>query len=361
MSRTIAAAMSRPTRRLSIGGFSSGDGMDRDYQKDRGWSRVVGKAWTVDCESKARLEGPGDSPTIHSSQSSPFEPPFHQLPAKPFVILCPMGQQQVARYKFGLYEADFSSGELFREGRKLRMQEQPFQVLIALLERPGEVVTREDLRQRLWPSDTFVDFDHSLNTAINKLRDALGDGAANPRFIETLPRRGYRFIAPVQAVSPGLAASDAASALPQANPQPTGAELPQAHPVTARLLFGLLQGMYLVFYTLTLWRLDEVVQSARQIQLSATVMLPLVLVSALVGIALRLYTLNATLFNYRHLGVNFRKLFPLVLVLDVLWATSPFLIIHLISVGLAFAACAALVYSPFAQRVLALMAYPPER
>lgn len=271
-----------------------------------------------------------------------------------------MPQQQAARYKFGLYEADLSSGELFREGRKLRMQEQPFQVLVALLERPGEVVTREDLRQRLWPSDTFVDFDHSLNTAINKLRDALSDGAANPRFIETLPRRGYRFIAPVQLSNVGVSAADDAPSTPEQKPEVAGAELPQANPLTARILFGLLQVMYLVFYTLALWRLDEVVRTAGRIHVEAPLMIPLVLVSALIGIALRLYTLNATLFNYRHLGVNFRKLFPLILVLDVLWATSPFLIIHLISVGLAFAACAALVYSPFAQRVLALIAYPPK-
>ena len=271
-----------------------------------------------------------------------------------------MPQQQAARYKFGLYEADLASGELFREGRKLRMQEQPFQVLVALLERPGEVVTREDLRQRLWPSDTFVDFDHSLNTAINKLRDALGDGAANPRFIETLPRRGYRFIAPVQTVDSGVSAANALPPSPEPKQEFSGTELPKAHPAIARSLFGLLQGMYLLFYTLVLWRLDEVVRRAGEISLSATLILPLALVSALIGIALRLYTLNATLFNYRQLGVNFRKLFPLVLVLDVLWAISPFLIIHLISVGLAFAACAALVYSPFAQRVLALIAYPPK-
>ena len=271
-----------------------------------------------------------------------------------------MPQQQASRYKFGLYEADAASGELLRDGRKLRMQEQPFQVLVALLEKPGEVVTREDLRQRLWPSDTFVDFDHSLNTAINKLRDALGDGAANPRFIETLPRRGYRFIAPVHLANVNVPAAEDAPPEPKQKPQVAGAELPQAHQATARILFGLLQVMYLLFYTLALWRLDEVVRLAGQVHLSATLMIPLVLISALIGIALRLYTLNATLFNYRHLGANFRKLFPLVLVLDVLWATSPFLIVHLISVGLAFAACAALVYSPFAQRVLALIAYPPE-
>ena len=273
-----------------------------------------------------------------------------------------------ARYKFGLFEANLESGELFRNGQKLRMQEQPFQVLVALLERPAQVVTREELRERLWPSDTFVDFDHSLNTAINKLRDALGDGAANPRFIETLPRRGYRFIAPVQSLGvealPPLADVAPNPPAPEPSTPPmnlAGAELPQAHPLTARILFGLLQLMYLVFYAVALWRLEEIVWRASYANLSGTAVMIVVLVSGAVGIALRLYTLNATLFNYRHLGVNFRRLFPLVLIFDVLWATAPFLLIHKIGVGLAFAACAALVYSPFAQRVLALLAYPPER
>src|SRR5690349_14851305 len=101
-------------------------------------------------------------------------------------------------YRFGLYEADPRSGELRKNGVKQKIQGQPFEVLIALLERPNEIVTRDDLRARLWPEDTFVDFDHSLNTAINKVRDVLGDTASNPRFLETLPKRGYRFIAPVQ-------------------------------------------------------------------------------------------------------------------------------------------------------------------
>lgn len=101
--------------------------------------------------------------------------------------------------RFGLFEANLQSGELRRHGQKVRLQEQPFQVLALLLEKPGEVVTREELRARLWLADTFVDFDHGLNAAIKRLRDALGDSAENPRFIETLARRGYRFIAPVEA------------------------------------------------------------------------------------------------------------------------------------------------------------------
>ena len=102
--------------------------------------------------------------------------------------------------RFGVFEVDQRSGELRKQGVRIKLQDQPFHVLTVLLQRPGEVVTREELRNQNWPADTFVDFDNSLNTAINKLREALGDSADNPRFIETLPRRGYRFIAPVSRV-----------------------------------------------------------------------------------------------------------------------------------------------------------------
>jgi DNA-binding winged helix-turn-helix (wHTH) protein/tetratricopeptide (TPR) repeat protein len=103
---------------------------------------------------------------------------------------------------FGVFELDRRNRQLRREGRPLRLQEQPFQVLALLLERPGDLVSRSDIRTRLWPADTFVDFDNSLNAAVNRVREALGDSADNPRFIETVPRRGYRFIAPVAASPP---------------------------------------------------------------------------------------------------------------------------------------------------------------
>jgi DNA-binding winged helix-turn-helix (wHTH) protein/tetratricopeptide (TPR) repeat protein len=99
--------------------------------------------------------------------------------------------------RFAVFDADLRTGELRKQGVRVKLQEQPFRVLTLLLQRPGEVVTREELRSQIWHSDTFVDFDNGLNTSINKLREALGDSADNPRFIETLPRRGYRFIAPV--------------------------------------------------------------------------------------------------------------------------------------------------------------------
>src|SRR5437879_561294 len=108
-----------------------------------------------------------------------------------------MRSERAEIQRFGTFEVDVRSGELRRQGVRIKLQEQPFHVLTVLLQRPGEVVTREELRSQNWPADTFVDFDNSLNTAINKLREALGDSADSPRFIETLPRRGYRFIAPV--------------------------------------------------------------------------------------------------------------------------------------------------------------------
>src|SRR5271168_4282897 len=105
---------------------------------------------------------------------------------------------QIRKTRFGPYEVDLRSGEVHKHGIRLKLQDQPFQVLAILLEHSGDVVTRDELRQKLWPADTFVDFDTGLNSAIKKLRDVLSDSADEPRYIETLPRRGYRFIAPVE-------------------------------------------------------------------------------------------------------------------------------------------------------------------
>jgi len=126
--------------------------------------------------------------------------------------------------RFGVFEADFKIGELRKNGLRIKVQDQPFQVLAMLLEKPGGIVTREELQRRLWPADTFVDFDHSLNSAIKKLREALGDQAENPRFIETLHRRGYRFIAPVDGNGTSAASASVESALIKkagAKPRPT--------------------------------------------------------------------------------------------------------------------------------------------
>src|SRR6201993_2639783 len=141
------------------------------------------------------------------------------------------------RFRFGVCELDPRAGELRKHGLRIRLQEQPFQVLAMLLEHPGEFVTREELQRKLWPADTFVDFDHGLNKAINKIRDALGDSAESPRFVETLARRGYRFLAEVK----GADAAPARSPEPVRPPPPAPEVLESQnvvgkHPMLAHLL-----------------------------------------------------------------------------------------------------------------------------
>src|ERR1700676_2954446 len=119
-------------------------------------------------------------------------------------VAAPEPTNQKSIFRFGLYELDGGTGELRKDGKpRPRVQGQPLEVLLHLLDHPGDVVTRDELRLLLWPADTFVDYDHSLNTAVNKLRDALNDSADNPRFIQTIPRRGYRFIASVEVAADG--------------------------------------------------------------------------------------------------------------------------------------------------------------
>src|SRR5215831_6941126 len=123
--------------------------------------------------------------------------------------------------RFGTFEMDLHGRELRRRGLKVRLQEQPFQVLAALVAHAGELVNREQLRRSVWPEDTFVEFDHALNTAVKKIRFALGDDANIPRYVETVPRRGYRFIAPVSAASFESSVPDKnALEHPQAAPRP---------------------------------------------------------------------------------------------------------------------------------------------
>src|SRR5215468_10111289 len=127
--------------------------------------------------------------------------------------------------RFGQFEFNRQTGELRRNGSRIKLQEQPGQILAALLEAPGDLVSREELRRRLWDTETFVDFDHSLNTAIKRLRDTLGDSADNPIFVETLSRRGYRFMAPVIIPANG-------QAIGNGNGHKNGNALLQAGPVS---------------------------------------------------------------------------------------------------------------------------------
>jgi cholera toxin transcriptional activator len=262
--------------------------------------------------------------------------------------------------RFAVFEVDLSAGELRKNGARVRLQEQPFQVLAALLQNAGQVVTRDELREKIWPADTFVDFDHSLNTAVNKIREALGDSASSPRFVETLARRGYRFVAPVESIAGASAVSEEkitpASREPALHPD-LHVPVPRRGPV--RFLFALIQVMYLIFYVTALAHLHNAEHVATNFVPGwrALFIVGAVLVTGAVGIPLRFYLLSAVAFDLRQLAEKFNRLFPFVLALDQLWAIAPFLLLSQIGVGLAFAATAALLYVPFAERTLVQLAY----
>ena len=267
--------------------------------------------------------------------------------------------------RFGVFELDLAAGELRKSGVRMRLQGQPFQVLALLLERAGEVVTREELQQKLWAADTFVDFDHSLNTAINKVREALGDSASSPRYVETMARRGYRFIAPVHSEVPKTAVNIQPSA---PEPSLTAAihpelEVPIPRRGVTRGLFALVQIMYLCFYLAALFRLHAIEGIADSFLpgWGATALVGAVMVTAGVGIPLRCYLISAVGFDYQRLGEKFRQMFAFVLALDELWAVAPFLLIEKIGIGAAFAVSAALLYVPFSERTLVRMAYADPR
>jgi cholera toxin transcriptional activator len=264
--------------------------------------------------------------------------------------------------RFGVFTADLAAGELRKNGVRIRLQEQPFQVLAYFLERPGEVVTREELRQKLWPADTFVDFDHSLNTAVNKLREALGDSAASPRYVETLARRGYRFLVPVEPIGGSSRAPDPGKTAPTPEVETfhRDLEVPLPNRGLTRGLFVLIQVMYLIFYVIALFRLPGIdrVTSAFLPGWGSAVIFVAVLVTAGAGIPLRCYLISAVAFDHRRLAKKFQRLFLVIVVLDELWAVAPLLLAQKIGFGAAFAATAALLYVPFSERTLVRMAYP---
>jgi len=274
-------------------------------------------------------------------------------------------------FRFGVFEADQHTGELRKQGRRMPLQGQPFDILMMLLEQSGTLVTRTQIRERLWPNGTFVDFDHSLNTAMNKIRDVLGDSAASPRFIETLARRGYRFIAAVEvekqrstsqaerapspvAINTGPAGQQPESIFPQT--LLTGShEIPQASHSLVRALFLLLQVMYLAFYLISLARLHVVEEIVAGMVAHPIWVIVVLIVTAVVGIPIRLYLISAVAFKAPGLRDKFPRLFAVIFPLDELWALAPFLLVQQIGYGLALGLTAILLYAPFAERALILM------
>jgi cholera toxin transcriptional activator len=267
------------------------------------------------------------------------------------------------RYRFGTFEADAATGELRRRGIRVRINAQPFQLLVMLLERPGELVTREEIAGALWPDGTFVDFEHGVNSAMNRIREALGDSAGNPRFIETLARRGYRFIAPVERAELGgtALATEAGPVIAASEPElvqegilTTPQDLPKASRALVNTLFLLFQVMYLGFYVGALANLAEIQDLLTPLPRAAEVYLALIVTAAIL-IPARAFLLCAVLFHAPGFRGRFLRMWIFLLVFDVAWSLAPFLLLHHINFGLALACTALLVYSPFVQRSLVLM------
>jgi DNA-binding winged helix-turn-helix (wHTH) protein len=283
-----------------------------------------------------------------------------------------------------VFEVDAATGELRRQGLRVKLNTQPLQLLLMLLGRPGELVTREEIARELWPEGTFVDFEHGVNSAVNRIREALGDNAANPRFLETLARRGYRFIAPVEradleksrngssadegrALGEG-AATAAAEVGAEGNFQTpakrgrrvrvrilaTSDELPKTSYAVVQTLFILLQLMYLGFYVGALANLAEIADLIAPLP-NAELVFRLLVVTAAILIPVRAFVLCAALFHAPGFQGKFRWIWAFLVVFDEIWSLAPFLLLHHINFGLALAAATLLVYSPFAQRSLVLM------
>ncbi len=213
---------------------------------------------------------------------------------------------QARRYRFGAFEADASTGELRRQGIRIKLHAQPFQVLLMLLERPGEVLSREEISRALWSDGTFVDYDHGVNSAVNRIREALGDAANSPRFVETLARRGYRFVAPVEAIAEAdqhppstpldqQLTSEAKSKIGNgilASPE----ELPETSPTVVQTLFLLLQLMYLGFYVGALTNLPEIEELLSTLPRAALIVYGLIGTAAIL-IPVRAFVFCAALFR----------------------------------------------------------------
>jgi DNA-binding winged helix-turn-helix (wHTH) protein len=284
--------------------------------------------------------------------------------------------QPARRYRFGAFEADAATAELRRQGILIRLSAQPFQVLLLLLERPGQLLTREEISRELWPDGTFVDYEHGVNSAVNRIREALGDSAGNSRFVQTLARRGYRFVAPVEEITPGenQPAETSASGVPKHREQeepeltaPIGAkgrpfgrilaspeDFPKVSYPVVQTLFVLMQLMYLGFYVGALANLAEIGDLLAPLP-KATQAMTMLIVTAAILIPVRAFLLCAALFRAPGVRAKFLRIWPFLLALDVLWSLAPFLLLHHINFGLALACTALLVYSPFAQRSLVLM------
>jgi DNA-binding winged helix-turn-helix (wHTH) protein len=237
------------------------------------------------------------------------------------------------RIRFETFELNLQTGELSKAGSRVQLQDQPTRLLALLANRHGELVTRDEIQHELWKDGEFVEFEHAVNTAIRKIRIALEDDKEKPRIIETLPRKGYRFIAPVDVLegnpaSPPPSETQSAEPVPAKRP-PNGENfvLPISV-VSARVLFLLAQVPYVATYLATFYNWDNL--DAALIRTFANVPVDWsrtgFQILALVGFAVRIYLIGLVGWGHTEAGPRYRTLFPFLLLLDGLWAATPLLV-----------------------------------
>ena len=252
------------------------------------------------------------------------------------------------RVRFDAFELDVTTGELSKNGRRLKLQDQPAKLLALLVRRRGELVTRTEIQAALWGEDRFVEFEHAINTAIKKIRETLEDDTEHPRFVETLPRKGYRFIAEV---------GDAGAV----EVEQTGREFVLPLRVeNARRLFLLAQVPYVATYLAVFSRwdvLDLSLQRAFDIIPVRFTLIPIQLL-ALLGFAVRVYLVVSVGWQHPEAGRKYRKLFPCLLVLDSFWAATPLLAQPTVGWTLALTGLVLMAWLVWGQRTLMLSIYP---
>jgi cholera toxin transcriptional activator len=250
--------------------------------------------------------------------------------------------------RFAAWELDLRTSELRKNGEKIPLQDKPAKLLILLATHAGTVVTRMDIQKALWPDGEFVGFQDAINTAMKKVREALGDDADTPTMIETVPRQGYRFIAAVEYVYDD-GATDGENRRPD-YVLPVG---------VARVLFLIIQVGYIWMYIAALTHREYVEEALTAASLGPVeITSRVVVITAMCGIAIRLFLLSAVGLCHQAAGEKFKRLFPVVLVLDSLWAASPILAGRTIGFDFALVAVAGLAYLPFTQRTLVQTIYP---
>jgi len=240
------------------------------------------------------------------------------------------------RIRFDTFELDLKTGELHKQSRRVRLQDQPARLLILLASHPGELVTREEIHRTLWEDGEFVEFEHAVNTAVRKIRSALDDDPDSPRIIETLPRKGYRFIAavefiaPAEAIEPIVVSPVTVEELPQPAMEPATDFILPVSASGSRALFLLAQIPYVVTYLVVLYHWYDLEVALRRTFafIPIGVSLPALQVLALLGFTIRVYLISLVGWGHSDAGPRFRKLFPWLLPLDALWAATPLLAEH---------------------------------